>query len=1006
MHSFLLAGLLFLLIAQQLSAREEAAVADSLEVKGQLEEALRIRKQLVRQSPGEVNHYAQLLLTRYLIGSREGKADEAVKWLQEGIRLLKGSKRDFSGNTILIRLYGHLYHYQADHGREMRAVLATALEVYELPGIEHSEIPVYAQLCSDLAGMYAIEGNQAATIRLYEEAIAVFAKSGQSSPAAIGLCYNNLAYAYDVIGYTHQVLKNYEQAHGIWFRYCPTHIRFNNIVLQNLITTYLSYGDVRAAKKYLEIYKDYFARYVNPEQYPVERLYQNDSVLHAAYDFLKANIEMSLAYDRPDSAGIFLDKMKGLYRQMPAAYREDYVPYVFSCIESLAFKYKSKKAFREAEAVLHTLQPYIKTLFSRMKYHASLGVLYYDQKSFEKSLAEVDLALKTFPEQTTSLSFYMLTVLKAELLMELNKVDQSMASLGTLYRRMLTITDKAWTLDALTYRDFNGLNTSRHINILLKSARIYELLYRKTQQSEHIRQAFDFYDIAAEMFNRYYLKGFYNRELDQLAKTIKEGLLSASALLKSSEAERKRVLNLIENNESQHLWKKFLDRNAVALDLPDGWLEEQQLSTIEEAFLSTFDGKDEAQLLSTPEKVNAGLSPGKTLQKHTSYARFSATDFDVDKLRPLLRENEMLIKYVVGQEHVFAWVIDAGKIRLMKLAGTDSLRGMVHRYYRELVTISGDHVVTGRILYQQLVKPLGISEDIHLVFVVEDFLQLLPMEAVLDAGKYFSALSVNYAYSLKMLELQSGIRKQAGIRGIAVFAPEYKRQTSGSSDQRQQGFKRLFFAQKEASAIIRSTKGTLYSGDNATKDNFVKAASEFSVLHLAMHAIMDTGNYEYSYLAFQHDQPLYFHELYKMDIPARLVILSACNTGNGLLENGEGFMSLSRAFAYAGVPAAIHSLWEVPDKETAALMELFYRLLNEGKEPAVALTLAKKAFREKFPLKAHPYFWAGFVINGYTQPVPGTSIRNREIIAGIAAISVLLILSCWWFRRNPLKCLQ
>ena len=65
------------------------------------------------------------------------------------------------------------------------------------------------------------------------------------------------------------------------------------------------------------------------------------------------------------------------------------------------------------------------------------------------------------------------------------------------------------------------------------------------------------------------------------------------------------------------------------------------------------------------------------------------------------------------------------------------------------------------------------------------------------------------------------------------------------------------------------------------------------------------------------DNFLHVYELYNMKLPIDMAVLSACNTGFGKLETGEGFMSLGRAFAYAGCPSVVMSHWKVDDQATA-----------------------------------------------------------------------------------------
>jgi CHAT domain-containing protein/tetratricopeptide (TPR) repeat protein len=92
-----------------------------------------------------------------------------------------------------------------------------------------------------------------------------------------------------------------------------------------------------------------------------------------------------------------------------------------------------------------------------------------------------------------------------------------------------------------------------------------------------------------------------------------------------------------------------------------------------------------------------------------------------------------------------------------------------------------------------------------------------------------------------------------------------------------------------------------------------------------------------------------------------LVVLSACETGVGQVEIGEGVLGLRWAFIAAGARAVIASLWQVPDKETVILMVDLHRRMAAGRSAAEALHEAQLALREVRP---HPFFWAGFVLHG------------------------------------------
>ncbi|MBK8557785.1 MAG: CHAT domain-containing protein [Lewinellaceae bacterium] len=112
-------------------------------------------------------------------------------------------------------------------------------------------------------------------------------------------------------------------------------------------------------------------------------------------------------------------------------------------------------------------------------------------------------------------------------------------------------------------------------------------------------------------------------------------------------------------------------------------------------------------------------------------------------------------------------------------------------------------------------------------------------------------------------------------------------------------------------------------------------------------------------------------DLYNLSLNADLVVLSACETGIGQLQRGEGIISLARAFSYAGARSILTSMWAVNDARTKDLMIAFYKNLKKEYSKDDALRRAKNDMLSsaKTQEQAHPFYWGGFIGIGDMRPV-------------------------------------
>ncbi len=315
-------------------------------------------------------------------------------------------------------------------------------------------------------------------------------------------------------------------------------------------------------------------------------------------------------------------------------------------------------------------------------------------------------------------------------------------------------------------------------------------------------------------------------------------------------------------------------------------------------------------------------------------------------------------------------------------------------------------------LYSKLFKPYEkIISWNHLIVIPDKELNLISFETLLNKAVDCKSVAYNnlpylilehpvsYSYSASLLMNDTKTSGLSSSNNLLAMAPDYKdNQNSNNVITRISERNKLAplpYAKDEIKGISEIYNGQQLTDYNATKTNFCKKVNDFDILHLAMHAEINDENPMFSRLVFSESKSgknegmLNTSDIYNMNIHSKLIVLSACNTGNGKLRNGEGVMSLSRAFLYAGCPSMVMTLWSVEDKAGSELMISFYSYLSKGFSKDKAMQLAKIDYIKNSPAsKTHPYYWAAYVPIGDQSPVNQmpkdySSLAYFALIAGI-----------------------
>jgi CHAT domain-containing protein/Tfp pilus assembly protein PilF len=365
----------------------------------------------------------------------------------------------------------------------------------------------------------------------------------------------------------------------------------------------------------------------------------------------------------------------------------------------------------------------------------------------------------------------------------------------------------------------------------------------------------------------------------------------------------------------------------------------------------------------------------------------------------LLDGKTALVEYFLGDQRSYLFFITKNALDFYPLPSRQEIEKSVKGY---LKILSGHPqkeflgTLGGIRLFSEFLFPLndakyrGIEK---LIIIPDGILYYLPFETLIWGQKnqgpdyLINQFQVSYAPSSSVLlflfEKRSTGKKSSGL--LAFGDPAYPDLNSLPAKETtpeniltefylNQGFNFLPipFARgeiREVSKYFPKDRRDIYLGKNATEENVKKPPrNNYQIIHFACHALLDENQPFRSALVLSQDNRreedgfLQVRELYNLRLNANLVILSACQTGLGKLEKGEGMLGLTRMFFYSGANSVLSTLWPVNDKSTAFFMKKFYRWLAQGRNIAEALRLTKlEMIQSDF---SDPYYWAGFILNG------------------------------------------
>lgn len=601
-------------------------------------------------------------------------------------------------------------------------------------------------------------------------------------------------------------------------------------------------------------------------------------------------------------------------------------------------------------------------------------------------------------------------------------------------------------LGSLSSEDFGNVNSPEDcIRAMSSLGKSCNILYENTDEEQYLIKARKVLSTANEFIE--YLKADFKetgaREvlMRNSYPIYEQAIAVALNTRKGAKENLKEAFAYSEKSRNNLLREAVQEAEAKKFaGIPDSLLAEEK--RIKVAIVETgkkrFDATNEKASFTEVDNIEKEILLLKNEyaqlidtfeQNYPDYfeLKYAVSTVSVEEIRSdILQRDQALLEYFVGDDMIFAFVITKDIFQVFGIdknfALADSIKTMRQSIFewrpkgenadKNLKTYQR----TATFLYDRLLRPFEHILPEKLIIVPGGALGYLPFEALLEekpqSGDGFAQYSylikkkqISYSYSATLLKEMLKDRNTG--REVLGFAPSFGMHDRDSLPENLPYLKALKHNEAEVRAIQKLLGGRIFTGEDATLKTFSEIAPLYKILHLATHGKANDKADEYSYLAFSYlidsldNELLYAGNLYNTQLRADMVVLSACETGIGELQEGEGILSLARGFSYAGAKSIVTTLWSIDDKASLEIMVDFYRNLEDGNRKDYALRQAKLDFIDNNNRRAHPLFWAAYIPIGNMESI--ALGRETNLSWYIFGGSLFLILLFFGYRFSSKK---
>lgn len=802
-----------------------------------------------------------------------------------------------------------------------------------------------------------------------------------------------------------------------------------HFLYQNLGHSYLSFGDYKNAKFYLDKALKFIV--TEKEDYFLHILY-NQAWLNAEL----GNYELFESYGNRCLQSILknLGKQNSAYILLNRMLAEQYLELgnltksteIINDLEQVQTQYY-KTEFSEHHAVLKDLMGKIYEIRNDKK---NAFNLYQQSLKIRDSLDEENIYNIKTRYNLANLAFEL-----NDTILSKNQVKKSFEYLDKYpsknYFYLTLLTDFS-LLDLKLNKKKSIQNylkllenldeTSIHNNLRLK---IYSEIIQYYLSKNQLNKANNYAQIGLNIFNSE--NSFYTKNDKKISDEFLNKCKQLYYCFYVTENEKLGIEKLFYLTELEKLeqikssvFKGYREKMAY---VPDSILSQEQTLKSEISFYRN-------QLQSNPESRNEFKQ--NLHEKLEKYEKFKANyaekypqffglikpnPISLEKLKKQLDSKTTYITFTEFNDAFFAIIINNSDSKIIKLKQKIDAESIARfNSYENLIDLN-EFKNNSYNIYNQLFKDLTphVSGD-NIFWIPSSNLRHLNPEILISntKGNDFKSLNYlikkyNFTQNLSATTLLSEEKKShKNQKSFAGFAPVFDKKMkndyvkNNKTKKIDSGYLTLLnqpFAEKTVDEVSADLDGEKFLRNNAREHVFKQNGNDYKILHLATHTQLNNESPLYSKIYFSHetdslnDGKLHLYEIYETPIQNDLVVLSSCDGIQGKKEFGNNhFLSLSHSFAYAGSKNLIFTLWSVDEKSTQEILLNFYKKLKNRKSYATDLRSAKLDYLQQTHSKlSSPYYWGGIVIQSQSIKANSNSLWYW-ILGGLLIVFLAFIL--------------